>query len=231
MEQTKTKSKKTKNSILLVDDHPVVIEGIMKGFEKEPEFEITGVASDGSEAVRKVKELNPDIVILDIAMPDMNGIEAAHEIKQWNPKIHLVIYTMFSDRGYVASLFRLGVNGYILKGEPIQELVLAVKLIRDGGTYYTEEVRRLLRKYVDELALGGRSEVRTMQNGIKKLTVREKEVFLLLADGFTPKDAAKSLGISPKTVETHKYNLMEKLNVSSIAQLTKIAARKKLIEI
>jgi RNA polymerase sigma factor (sigma-70 family) len=221
-------TKKTK--ILVVDDHPVVVEGIMRAFENEPDFEIVGTASDGLQAVQQVKALKPDIVIMDISMPNMRGIDATHEIKAWRKRIHVVVYTIYSDRQYITSLFRMGISGYILKREPIQDLVRAVKLIRDGGTYLSESVREVLKEKLDELTMGDLAEVREMRNGLYKLSVREKEVFILLADGLTPKEIAKRLCISPKTVESHKYNIMEKLEVSSVAQLTKIAVKKDLIE-
>jgi DNA-binding NarL/FixJ family response regulator len=125
----------------------------------------------------------------------------------------------------------LGISGYVLKREPLQDLVRAVKLVRDGGTYFTDTVRKVLQEHMDELTLAGLAEVRELNNGVAKLTVREKEIFALLADGLTPKEIANRLCISPKTVETHKYNIMEKLEVSTVAQLTKIAVKKNLIDI
>lgn len=219
-----------KTKILIVDDHPAVIEGIIRALEKEPDFEIVGTAPDGLQAVKQVKTLKPDMVIMDISMPNMKGIDAAHEIKTWKQQIHVLIYTMYSDREYITSLFRMGISAYILKREPIKELVRAVKVVRDGGTYFTSGVREVLQEQLDALTMGGLAEVREAQNGLKKLTVREKEVFVLLADGLIPKEIAKRLCISPKTVESHKYNVMYKLDVSSIAQLTKIAIKKGLIE-
>ena len=220
-----------KTKILIVDDHPVVVEGIIRALEKETDFEIVGTASDGVQAVKMVKTLKPDMVIMDISMPNMKGIDATHEIKTWKEQIHVLIYTMYSDREYITSLFRLGISAYILKREPIKKLVRAVKLVRDGGTYFTSSVRKVLQEQLDILTMGELAEVRETQNGLKKLSVREREVFILLADGLTPKEIAKRLCINPKTVESHKYNIMYKLKVSSIAQLTKIAVKKELIEL
>lgn len=231
MAQKITISGSDKTKILVVDDHPAVIEGIMRALEKEPDLEVVGTAPDGLQAVRQVKTLKPDMVIMDISMPNMKGIDAAHEIKTWKQQIHVLIYTMYSDREYITSLFRMGINAYILKREPIKELVRAVKVVRDGGTYFTSGVRKVLQEQLDVLTMGDLAEVRTMQNGIAKLTVREKEVFALLADGLIPKEIAERLCISPKTVESHKYNIMDKLEVSSVAQLTKIALKKGLIEL
>jgi DNA-binding NarL/FixJ family response regulator len=220
-----------KTKIFIADDHPVVVEGIKKALEREPDFEVVGAASDGIQAVQRIKTLKPDIVVLDISMPRMRGIDATDEIKRWKGQIQVLIYSMYSDREYVTALFRLGVSGYVLKSEPIQDLVRAIKVIRDGGTYFADAVRKILQEHMDELTLSDLTEVRELQDGIAKLTVREKEIFALLADGKTPKEIANLLCISPKTVETHKYNIMEKLEVSSVAQLTKIAVKKNLIEV
>lgn len=231
MEQKSTeKSRRGKTKILLADDHPAVIEGIIRALEKEHDFEVVGTAPDGLQAVKMVKTLRPDMVIMDISMPNMKGIDATHEIKTWREQIHVIIYTMYSDREYIISLFRMGISAYILKREPIKELVRALKVVRDGGTYFTNGVRKVLQEQLDAITMGDLAEVREAQDGLKKLTVREKEVFALLADGLIPKKIAERLCISPKTVESHKYNIMYKLEVSSIAQLTKIAIKKGLIE-
>ncbi|MCA1793132.1 MAG: response regulator transcription factor [Desulfobacteraceae bacterium] len=231
MEQKSTeKPHGGKTKILLADDHPVVLEGVIRAFEKEPDFKIVGTAPDGIQAVKMVKTLKPDLVIMDISMPNMKGIDATQEIKTWNEHIQVMIYTMYSDQEYITTLFKLGISAYILKREPIKEVIRAAKVVREGGTYFSSGVRRILSEKLDALTMGDLAEVRGMQNGITKLTVREKEVFTLLADGLIPKEIAERLCISPKTIETHKYNIMHKLEVSSIAQLTKIAVKKGLIE-
>ncbi len=219
-----------KTKILLADDHPVVLEGIIRALEKEPDFEIVGTASDGVQAVKMVKTLKPDLVIMDISMPNMKGIDATQEIKTWKEQIHVMIYTMYSDREYITTLFGMGISAYILKREPVKEVVRAAKVVRDGGVFFSSGVRKVLQEQLDALTMGDLAEVRE-KNAIAKLTVREKEVFALLADGLMPKEIAKRLCISPKTIESHKYNIMEKLEVSSIAQLTKIAVKKGLIEL
>ncbi len=220
-----------KTKIFVADDHPAILEGIIRAFEKEPDLEIAGTASDGLEAVERVKQLRPDIVIMDISMPNLKGIDATHEIKTWNEQVRVLIYTMHSDREFITTLFRIGISGYVLKSDPIKDLVQAVKVIRNGGSYFSNAVRKGLQEQLDQLTMDDHGEVREAQDGLKKLSVREKEVFILLADGLTSKEIANRLAISPKTVETHKYNIMEKLNASSLAQLTKIAVKKHLIEI
>jgi RNA polymerase sigma factor (sigma-70 family) len=221
----------SKTKVLIVDDHAVVVEGIHRALQDEPDFEIVGTASDGLQAVQQVLSLEPDIVIMDVSMPNLNGIEATHEIKTFKEPIHVLIYSMYSDKEYILSLFRLGISGYVLKGEPIEDLIRAIKSVSSGATYYSQSVQEIIRDHMEDLELGGGAIAREIQDGLIKLSVREKEVFVLLADGLTPREIAKRLGISPKTAETHKYNIMEKLEVSSVAQLTKIAIKKDLIEI
>jgi RNA polymerase sigma factor (sigma-70 family) len=220
-----------KTKIFIADDHPAVVEGIMRSLEKEPDLEIAGTAADGIQAVEQVKALKPDIVIMDISMPNMKGIDATNEIKRWREQTLVLIYTMYSDREYITALFRMGASGYVLKREPIQDLVRAVKVVRNGGTYFSKSVQIILQEHMDKLTIGDLADVRELNNGVAKLTVREKEIFALVADGLTPKEIANRLCISPKTVETHKYNIMEKLEVSSVAQLTKIAVKENIIKI
>jgi len=228
-ESGKNASEKTK--VLIVDDHMIVVEGIRRLVSEQEDFQVVGTASDGLEAIRQVKALKPDIVIMDIAMPNLDGIEAIHEIKKWNDRIGVIIFTMYSDPAHAVSLFRQGISGYVLKGEPIKDLLLALKAVREGGTYFSAAVNESIREHMEHLELGGGESAREIQDGVALLSIREKEVFPLLADGKSIKEIAERLSISPKTVETHKYNIMEKLGADSIADLTKIALKKKLIRL
>jgi RNA polymerase sigma factor (sigma-70 family) len=214
-----------------VDDHSVVTAGIENLLSGEKDFDIVGSAGDGRRALSMVKSLNPDIVILDISMPHKDGVELAHEINNLNKNIGILIYSMSISKAHITALFKEGVSGYVLKHEPLSELILALKVIREGATFYSKSVQEILQDHVKELELGKGKDVAEVQDGIAKLSVREKEVFVLLADGLTPKEISKRLGISHKTVETHKYNIMDKLNISTIAQFTKIAIHKDLIKI
>jgi DNA-binding NarL/FixJ family response regulator len=222
-------SEKTK--VLLVDDHMVVLEGIKRLISEQPDFEVVGTASDGLEAIRKAKVLKPDIVIMDIGMPNVDGVRATYEIKRRDERIKIIVFTMYTDMALVVSLYREGISGYVLKGEPISDLITALKAAKDGGTYFSAVINETIREHMEQLEMGDAKSAREVQDGIALLSIREKEVFPLLADGKTIKEIAERLCISPKTVETHKYNIMEKLGADSIADLTKIALRKKLIEL
>jgi DNA-binding NarL/FixJ family response regulator len=229
--QEEGKSSINKTKVLIVDDHMIVVEGVKKLLSEQPDFEVVGTASDGLEAVRQTKALKPDIVIMDIAMPNVDGIQATQEIKKWNDQICVVIFTMYTDTAHAVNLFRQGVSAYVLKGEPISDLLLALRSVREGGTYFSAVVNESIREHMELLELGGGKSAREVRDGIALLSVREKEVFPLLADGRNIREIAERLCISPKTVETHKYNIMEKLGVESIADLTKIALKKKLIKL
>jgi two-component system nitrate/nitrite response regulator NarL len=211
--------------ILIVDDHTVVLKGIKSALDGYPEFEVVGLAGNGEEAVEKVKALGPDIVIMDISMPGMDGGEAAREIRKLDKKVRIIVFTMYSDKEHVLTLFREGVAGYVLKDMPLDHLISAVKAVKGGGTYYCGPVQKIIRAH-----MAGLEE--EFESGTAKdpLSQREREIFPLLADGMSVKEVAHKLCISTKTVESHKHNIMEKLGADSLAELTKIAIKKKLIE-
>ena len=216
-----------KASILIADDHRVVMEGIKSALREYPEFEVVGRALNGREAVKLVKQLMPDIVIMDISMPDLNGVDAALQIKKFNPNIAVIIFSMYSNKEYVVDLFKAGVSAYVLKEDPMTELILAIKAAMGGGTYFSTMVQNVLLNHMKALEMGKRN----IKDAFEELSLREREVFQLLVEGTSIKDTAKKLDVSPKTVETHKYNIMEKLNVRTVSELTKIAIKKKIIQI
>jgi DNA-binding NarL/FixJ family response regulator len=215
-----------KTKILIVDDHRVVIEGIKSSLQEHTEFEVVGEAVDGLQAVEFVKTSNPDIVLMDVSMPNLNGIEATRQINRLRPETRIVIYTMYSDKELVIDLFKAGISAYVLKDDPLSDLILALKAVKGGGTYFSTMAPTILVRHMEEL-----EEERTEGDSFDTLSQREKEVFILLAEGKGIKKIAGELFISPKTVESHKYNIMEKLQAASIVELTKIAIRKKLIEV
>ena len=215
-----------KTKILIVDDHRVVIEGIKSALQEHPEFKVVGEAVDGLEAVEFTKSLEPNIVIMDISMPNLSGIEATRQIKGLNPEIQIVIYTMHSDKEFVIDLFKAGISAYVLKDDPLSDLILALKAVEGGGTYFSTMAPTILARHMEEM-----EEKTTSKNSFDTLSQREIEVFQLLAEGKRIKEIAKQLFISPKTVESHKYNIMEKLQAASVIDLTKIAIRKNLIKV
>ena len=215
-----------KTKIFIVDDHKVVIEGIKSALQEYPEFEVVGEASDGLEAVEFVKSSRPDIVIMDISMPNLNGVEATIQIKEFDSEIGIVIYTMYSDKEFVIDLFKAGISAYVLKDDPLADLILALKAVEGGGTYFSTMTPTILLRHMEEL-----EEKSTEEDSFDTLSQREKEVLLLLAEGKSIKKIAGELFISPKTVESHKYNIMEKLQTTSIVDLTKLAIRKNLIKV
>ena len=213
-------------NILIADDHRVVIEGIKSALQEHPEFEVVGEAVDGLEAVEFAKSLKPNIVIMDISMPNLSGIEATRQIKALNPGNQILIYTMHSDKEFVIDLFKAGISAYVLKDDPLSDLILALKAVEGGGTYFSTMAPTLLARHMEEM-----EEKSTSKNSFDTLSQREVEVFQLLAEGKRIKEIAKQLFISPKTVESHKYNIMEKLQAASVIDLTKIAIRKNLIKV
>lgn len=217
--------------VLIIDDHMVVVEGLKNALSEHPEFEVVGAAADGIEGIKLVKSLKPDIVVMDISMPNLSGVDATHEIKKLKKSTSILVFTMHSDIEHVISLFRAGVSGYVLKEEPLTDFILAMQAIRKGGNYYSQSVLKIMRSYMEELELGEGGKAKGIQNGLIRLSVREKDVFPLLADGKSIKEIADTLCISPKTVETHKYNIMQKLNAKSVTDLTKMAIQKDLIKV
>jgi len=215
-----------KTKILIADDHRVVIEGIKSALQEHPEFRVVGEAVDGLEAVEFAKSLEPNIVIMDISMPNLNGIEATRQIKGLKPGIQILVYTMHFDKEFVIDLFKAGISAYVLKDDPLSDLILALKAVEGGGTYFSTMAPTILARHMEEI-----EEKSTSKNSFDTLSQREIEVFQLLAEGKRIKEIAKQLFISPKTVESHKYNIMEKLQAASVVDLTKIAIRKNLIKV
>jgi len=219
----------TKTKVLIVDDHRVVIEGIKSALSVSPDLEVIGEALNGHQAIKKAKSLKPDIVIMDISMPDLNGIDATLQIKKLDPRIKIIIFSMYSNREYVIDLFKAGISSYVLKKDPMSDLVSAIKAVERGGTYFTTISSEILLNYVKELDDSNNNI--NNANGFESLSLREREVFQLLSEGKSIKEIAETLGISRKTVETHKYNIMEKLHAKNITELTKLAIKKGIIQL
>jgi len=215
-----------KTKILIVDDHRVVIKGIKSELCGHSEFEVVGEALNGRQAVKLAESLRPDIVIMDISMPELNGIDATLQIKKMFPDIHVIIFTMYSNKEYVIDLFMAGISGYVLKDDPMSDLILALKAVRNGGTYFSTMAPSVLLNHMKALEKG-----KTNKDLFNDLSVREREVFQLLAEGNPVKEIGARLCISPKTVESHKYNIMAKLNIHTMTDLIKVAIRKNIIHV
>jgi DNA-binding NarL/FixJ family response regulator len=206
-------------NILLVDDHKIVRDGLRSLLEKEPGINVMGETSSGREAVRFVSELEPDVVILDIGMPDLNGIDATRQMKARIPTTKILALSMHSDKRFVARMFAAGASGYLLKDCAFEELARAIRTVAQDQTYLSPSITtQVIKDYVRHLAVSdsARPEI---------LTPREREVIQLLAEGKSTKHVAAALNISVKTVETHRSQIMEKLDIDSIANLTKFAVR------
>jgi DNA-binding NarL/FixJ family response regulator len=212
-----------KVSIVIVDDHGVVIEGIKSALRARSELEVVGAAYNGRQAIDLVRHARPDIVIMDISMTDMNGVEATKQIKNLFPETRIIIYSMFSNEEFVVELFKVGISSYVLKQDPFSDLIVAIDAVKGGGTYFSTTAPKILSQHIQALEDG--------KKRFGDLSLREQEVFKLLADGKSVKQIAEKLFISPKTVESHKYSIMAKLNAQSITDLTKIAIKHKLIQV
>ncbi len=210
--------------ILLADDHAVIRSGLRLVLEREPGFRVVAEAADGKEAIRLAAELTPDVAVLDVAMPNLNGIEAARQITAATAHTSVVMLSMHSDEGYVLRALNVGARGYLLKESPEEDLIAAVKAVHGGKAYFSPAISRVL---VDDYVR--RMRKRGLEDSYELLTAREREILQLLAEGKSNKDVAGRLGLSTYTVETHRGNLMEKLNLHSMPELILYAVRKGII--
>jgi DNA-binding NarL/FixJ family response regulator len=205
-----------KTRILLADDHQIVLEGLKNLLE--PEFEIVGTVEDGRALVAKALKLHPDVIVVDISMPLLNGIEAVRQIKKIDERSKIIFLTMHPDVTYATSAFDAGASGYVLKNSASRELVTAIREAVKGKTYVTPIIAGELIQSFKYFRPGENTMVR-------KLTDRQKEILHLVAEGYSAKEIANMLSISPRTVETHKYNIMQELNLKTTADLIKFAIK------
>jgi DNA-binding NarL/FixJ family response regulator len=203
--------------IIVADDHQILRQGLVAVLGVQPDMTVVGQASDGREAVALAREQEPDIVVMDVAMPNFNGIDAARQILANCPSTKVVILSAYGHRRMIAESLRAGASGYVLKDAAMEELLEAIRTVMAGDRYLGPQVAAVLAsEYLD-------AEPR--HNGGSVLTPREREVLQLIAEGKATKEAAAALGVSVKTVETHRRSLMEKLALFSVAELTKYAIR------
>lgn len=209
--------------IILADDHTILRHGLSKSLERQDDMEVVGQAKDGRSTIEMVKELQPDVVVMDISMPDLNGVEATRRIVKENPKVKVIGLSMYSSDKYIREMFRAGASGYLLKDCPFEELVEAVRNVSTGKTFVSPSIGNVL---VNKFT--GKHDEDSSAFSI--LSQREREVLQLLAEGKTTKQIGKHLHISPKTVEGHRLRIMSKLDIDNIAQLTKYAIREGLTQ-
>jgi two-component system response regulator NreC len=210
--------------ILLADDHNVMRRGLRLLLERQPGFNVVGEASDGRQAVEQAEATKPDIVVLDIAMPNLSGIEAAQRITALLPHTRIIILSMHSDEGYVLRALKAGAKGYLLKDSAENDLIEAIRAVDEGKAFFSPEISNIMvEDYVREMKRRG------AEDSYELLTPREREILQMLAEGKSNKHIATVLDLSLYTVETHRRNLQDKLNLHSFAELILYAVRKGLI--
>ena len=205
--------------IIIADDHRLVREGLRSLLEKQPDMEVIAEAEDGRTMLKLAQEMLPNIAIMDVAMPDLNGIEATHQIIDIAPGVKVLALSMYSDRRLVAGMLSAGASGYLLKDCAFEELVQAVRTVVAGQIYLSPTIAQIVaRNYIERLE-------KMDSSAFALLTTREREVLQLLAEGKTVKEIAYHLNLSAKTIETYRQQIMGKLYIHSIAELTKYAIR------
>jgi two-component system, NarL family, response regulator NreC len=215
----------TKIKVLVADDHTIMREGVRILLEAQPDIEVVAEAADGREAVAKVQECQPDIVLIDIAMPNLNGLEATRAIKRDYPQVQVIGLTMYESDEYFFQLLNAGASGYVLKKAASADLIAAIRAVYAGDVFlYPSVARRLVSDYLSRVKSG---EEKSSYDG---LTAREREVLKLIAEGHTNQAIADKLVISPSTVQTHRTRIMQRLNLHNRAELIQYAMRKGLLD-
>lgn len=206
-------------NVIIADDHQIVRQGLRILLEKEPNLEVVAEADDGRTTVRLVRELHPDVVIMDVAMPDLNGIEATRQIVMESPKVKVIALSMYADKRFVVNMLKAGASGYLLKDCAFEELTRAIQVVSSHRTYLSSGVTDLV---VKDYVSGSPPSAPSV---FSVLTPREREVLQLMSEGKSTNMIADCLHVSVKTIETHRQQVMQKLNLRSIAELTKYAIR------
>ena len=214
-----------KTRILLVDDHKILRDGICSLVKGYDDMEVIGEAADGRSAIRLVQELSPDVVIMDISMPDLNGIDATRKITADYPKVKIIALSMHYDKQFVSEMFKAGASGYLIKDSAFDELEHAIRIVMDGKTYINPQIASLV---VESLVS---QTAPSNHKAFSLLTDREREVLQLIAEGKSTKQIASDLNVSAKTVESHRRQVMGKLNIRNVAELTKYAIREGLTSV
>jgi DNA-binding NarL/FixJ family response regulator len=212
--------------VLIADDHGLMRAGVRALLQATEDIEVVGEAEDGYEAVSEVRRLDPDVVLMDVAMPGLGGLEATLLIRKERPEVKIVVLTQYDDREYVSRFLKAGVSGYVLKKAAASELVAAIRAVMRGGLVLDPEIAR------EAVETNGRkASPEQAEDPYETLTDREKEVLKLVAEGSSNKEVAATLGISVKTAMAHREHLMEKLEVHSRTELIRFAVRRRVIRI
>ncbi len=218
-------SSKKKRKILIADDHEIVRGGVRNLVESQPCYVCCGEATSGREAVKMAEELQPDVAIVDVTMPELNGIEAARQILKLCPQTKVLVFTVHDAEQVVVEIFRIGAHGYVLKSDAGSQLLQAIECVLDGRHYFSSKISEVI---FDSLRGGNLPHEEPEPED--KPTAREREIIQLLAEGYGNKEVADKLGISVKTVETHRAAIMRKLGLHSIGELVRYAIRNHIIE-
>ncbi len=208
--------------VLLADDHTIVREGILSLLQAHPEVTVVGTAENGQEAVDKARQSFPDVVVMDVAMPVLNGIEATRQLRRLLPQTKVIVLTMYGDEEYILRALNAGVRGYLLKRSAAAELLQAIRAVERGDFYLSSEISHV----VIERFLAAAGEEGTWQ-----LSERERQILQLVAEGHTNRQIATALGITPKTVDTHRTRLMTKLGIHDTPGLVRYAIRKGIVRV
>jgi DNA-binding NarL/FixJ family response regulator len=213
--------------ILVADDHEVVRRGLCALLQSRPEWEVCGEAADGREAVEKAQKLRPDAIIIDIGMPTLNGLEATRQILKTNPSVRVLVLTLHDSDQVIREVLDAGARGFLLKSDAARDLVSAVEALRRDNTYFTSRVAEM----VLEGYLKPESKAFSLPRLRTRLTPREREVVQLIAEGKSTKEVAVALGLSVKTAETHRSNIMRKLELHSVSDLVLYAVRNNIVNV
>jgi DNA-binding NarL/FixJ family response regulator len=214
--------------LLVADDHEIVRKGLRSLLEAQPGWHVAGEASDGREAVEKAKELHPDVTVLDIGMPSLNGLEATRQMLKNDARAKILILTMHESDPLIRDVLDAGARGYVLKTDASRDLVTAVNAVRSNKTFFTAKVAQMvLDGYLDQ---SPKKEKPPVESPKTRLTPRQREIVQLLAEGKSSKEVAVQLGLSVKTAETHRANIMRRLDCHSVSELVRYAVRNNIIE-
>jgi two-component system response regulator NreC len=214
-----------KIKVVVADDHTILRQGIKALLDNQEGIEVVGEAKDGREAIKTIEELLPDVILMDIAMPGLNGLEATRRIKKKFPKTKVVVLTMHANEEYIFQILNAGADGYLVKETAFQDLISAINAVHKGAAFMSPSIsKKVMTDYIQRAQ--GEEKV-----GFDTLTTREREILQLVAEGNSNKKIAKALFISPKTVETHRAHIMDKLNIHDRAGLIKYAIRKGMINL